>query len=347
MQDFIKNNLYKRSMISYALYPLSLLNWLIVKFRRQFLASSRLAVKDIKLICVGNITSGGTGKTPFVIYLAKYLEGKGKRIAVISRGYKGSFENNNKIIADSNGLKDIAKEAGDEPYLIASRLQGTTVVVGKNRKKSLQLLLERDDKPDIIIFDDAYQHLKIKYDYSFVVFNGESPIGNGFLLPAGILREPLAHIKYADYIVFNAYTKAPDYLKIYHKPIINVSYRLTNLKNNNEIDIADKKLALLSAIGVPASFEKTIINAGYEFSKHFVFPDHYGFNDIKELNRIELCLKKEAIDFLICTEKDNVKLDRIDHKLPLLVACSEFTTDSQGETILNEFYDQLTCQKGV
>ncbi|HPK41530.1 MAG TPA: tetraacyldisaccharide 4'-kinase, partial [Candidatus Cloacimonadota bacterium] len=317
MQDFIKNSLYKRSIVSYALYPLSLLNWLIVKFRRQFLASSRLAVKDIKLICVGNITSGGTGKTPFVIFLAKYLESRGKKIAVISRGYKGSLENSNQIIADSNGLKDCAKEAGDEPYLIASRLQGVTVVVGKNRRKSLQLLLERDDKPDIIIFDDAYQHLKIKYDYSFLVFNGESPIGNGFLLPAGILREPLDHIRYTDFIVYNSYTKAPDYLKKCHKPIINVSYRLTDLKNNNGMDLTDKKLALVSAIGVPASFEKTIHNTGYNFKKHFIYPDHYDFNDIKELESIRLYIKEEGIDFLICTEKDFVKLDRIDHKLPL------------------------------
>ncbi len=340
IQNFIKKHLLQRSIISYLLYPLSLLYALILKIRRIYYQKKALSVQNIKLICVGNISSGGTGKTPFVIFLAEYLKQNGFNPAVITRGYHGAFENDNKLISDRMGIKEEASMAGDEPFLIARRLKNVPVVVGKNRIKSLDILMTHSEKPDVIIFDDAFQHVKIQYDYTFLVFNGESPVGNGFNLPAGILREPLSHARLSDFIVFNSYDEIPLVLTQLKKPILRVQYQITEIleaKTQTVPDLSGMKIALLSAIGVPAAFEKTVQNNGITFCRHFIFSDHYDFSDKAELEQIRQTLIQDKIDYILCTEKDFSKLVKIDHGLPLLVACSKFILNSADHPLLHDF----------
>ncbi len=330
MQNLIENHLYKRSPISYLLWPISFKYSLILKLRR-LLTKQRYKSK-CKIISVGNIVSGGSGKTPFTIFLTNYLKEKGFKIAVSHRGYKGKFENENKLISDENEVFDFARDAGDEAFLLASKLKGIPVIVGKNRRLSIRILEEKFPNLDYIILDDSFQHLKVFHDLDFVVFNEIGGIGNGFILPAGILREPLSALKYSDYIVFNGDGEIPNQIKKYNKPILQGEYRIKCFsdKDGNKIQPVGK-LALLSGIGLPRSFENTIRKTDLSFEKHFCFPDHYDFKDKAILQKIETELKKERIDQLLITEKDFAKLRFIKHNLPLVVVEVEFVLEKPEE----------------
>ena len=334
LQNLIDKNLYKRSLLSYLLFPISLKYSFLQKIRRQiYRRFPSLSYRSkIKIISVGNIVSGGSGKTPFTIFLAKHLSEKGKNVAVSHRGYQGKFENENKLISDRNRVFDFAPAAGDEAFLLASKLNEIPVIAGKNRRLSIRILERKFPDLDFIILDDSFQHLKVHRHWDFVVFNENGGIGNGFVLPAGILRESLSALKFADGIVFNGKGKIPSYLSKFGKPIFRVSYKITKFydANENEISLSDlknKKIALLSAIGQPKSFEKTVSEAGLKFSEHYRFPDHYDYSHKQVLKDLQNKLYKEKIDFLLTTEKDFAKLKFLTVDLPLVVMAIEMKTD--------------------
>ena len=334
IQKFIEKNLYKRSLISYFLLPLSLKFAFLQIVRRSIYRNFPLLSykSNIKIISVGNIVSGGSGKTPFTIFLAKKLSEKGKKVAVSHRGYKGKFEYGNKLISDREKMFDFAVDAGDEAFLLASKLKGIPVIAGKNRRLSVKILEKKFPDLDYIILDDSFQHLRVKHDLDFVVFNEIGGIGNGFVLPAGILREPLSALKYADCLVFNGEKKVPEYLKKTEKPIVKISYEISRFYDFEENEISfsrleNSRIALLSAIGQPKSFEKTVQNAGLKFVKHFRFPDHYDYSESLVLAKIKEKLKKDKVEFLLTTEKDFAKLKFRKTGLPLIVVAIRLKSD--------------------
>jgi len=338
MQKFIENHLYKRSLLSYLLWPVSLKYALLQKCRRGFykLFSSLVYKSKFKIMSVGNIVSGGSGKTPFTIFLTKYLTEKGFKVAVSHRGYKGKFEKKNVMISDRNEIFEFAEEAGDEAYLLASKLKGIPVIVGKNRKASIEILGKKFSDLDYIILDDSFQHLKVFHDLDFVVFNEIGGIGNGFVLPAGILRESISALKFADYIVFNGEGEVPEKLLKSEKPVLKGNYKIKRFYDINENEISletlkKSKITLLSAIGLPSSFENTIQKSGLKFEKHFRFPDHYDFKDKTILQNIEKELEKDKIGFLLTTEKDFAKLKFVENNLPLVIMEVEFVLENIEE----------------
>lgn len=330
MQKLIEQNLYKKSLLSWLLWPFSLVYSIVLILRRKFCSGGYRS--RCQIISVGNIVSGGSGKTPVTIFLAKYLQQQEKKVAVSHRGYKGKFEHQNKLISNKNDVFDFAKEAGDETYLLASKLPGIPVIAGRNRINSIRILEENYPDLEYIILDDSFQHLKVQHDLDFVVFNAIGGMGNGFLLPAGILREPLSALKFADYIVWNGKAEIPSKLKKFNKPILRGEYQIKKFTDSRGKEISlSGKLALLSAIGLPASFENTIRKAGINFEKHFRFPDHYDFKNKGIIQEISDEIKLKNIDYLLTTEKDFAKLQFIEHYLPLAIVEIEFELENIGE----------------
>ena len=327
MQNLIEKNLYKKSLLSYLLLPLSVIYSVVILLRRKL--HSRGFKSSCKIISVGNIVSGGSGKTPVTIFLVKYLQKQGKNVAVSHRGYKGKFEDENKLISDENEVYNFAKDAGDETFLLATKLAGIPVISGKDRKRSIQILEEKYPDLEYIIIDDSFQHLKVQHDLDFVVFNAIGGIGNGFVLPSGILREPLSALRYSDYIVFNGKGEIPVRIQKFNKPILKGKYHIKCFTDINRKEIKPEgKLALLSGIGLPKSFENTIHEAGLHFEKHFSFPDHYDFKNNAVIKQISADVKLEKIDFLLTTEKDFAKLQFIKHDLPLVIVEVEFVLEN-------------------
>ena len=157
------------------------------------------------MISVGNITVGGTGKTPATAFIARLLIGRGLKVAVLSRGYGGSMEGETAIVADGRTILLDAGQCGDEPYLLAATVPGLMVVMGADRYSAGMLAMERLS-PDIFLLDDGFQHLRLRRDLDILLVDWARPFGNGRTLPAGLLREPLSAVQRADLVV---YTRCP------------------------------------------------------------------------------------------------------------------------------------------
>ncbi len=296
---------------------------IIIKIREIFylykiLKSSKL---NAYVISIGNLTTGGTGKTPITCEIANYINSNfHKNTAVISRGYGGQLSNKNTNII-SNGKKIFydSIQAGDEPFWMAKNSQNTAVITGKNRVKSGQYAID-NFKSEILLLDDGFQHLKLERDLDIILIDCEKVFGNGFLLPAGPLREPLSKIKRADKIII-VNKKPYDSLsekqceevsqKIQQKykknPIICKLYpdKIYDLKTNKIV--SPVKSVAFAGIGQPEFFFNSLENQNIELLEEIVFHDHYLYTKLDIENILKKATEKKA-DSIITTEKDAVKL---------------------------------------
>jgi tetraacyldisaccharide 4'-kinase len=324
MHDLVEKHLKQKTWLSWLLSPLSICYAFIVLFRR-FLYDNfpSLSYRSlIQIISVGNITIGGTGKTPFVIHLVSDLKKQDKKVAIILRGYKSKSEHKNILI--QNELRD---DIGDEANLYAQKFPEIPICVGSDRVKSIKILEQKFPNLDYIIMDDGFQYLKVIQDKKYLLFQSKNPIGNGFCLPAGILREPLSSIKYADHIIINGHKSFLDMSFIeqivsYDKPINYGSYELTVIYDMNKYlinvsSLSGKNILLLSAIGSPKSFEFTIASAGIPFSEHIALPDHFDFPDTF-IESHQMYFRE--FDYVLTTEKDATKLPFIENLLIISIA---------------------------
>jgi len=338
----IQNHLLKRSLLSYALYPLSLIYGCWQNQRRTYY--QRKAYKaPCKIISIGNIVSGGSGKTPLTITLANLLQKKGLKVAVSHRGYKSAFENNPHIIADDSGLLFDVQQTGDEAYLIASSLPEVPVAVGRKRKEAIQILLQNYPDLEIIILDDALQHYYVYRDLDIISFDASLGLGNGFVIPAGYLREPLANIPSQSIAVINHKNEQQRQLswleKIIRKglPVFHCFGSPSCFRNsdNNTFPLTylnDKKIVLSSAIANPVSFEQSVHSLGLSFMKHYTFQDHYAFQDAS--------LPKKLLelnpDYILCTQKDIMKLAKFELLKNRLLALELIYSFEQEDKFLNQ-----------
>ncbi|MFZ3207577.1 MAG: tetraacyldisaccharide 4'-kinase, partial [Geobacteraceae bacterium] len=184
------------------LWPLSLVYANIMRLRALVYRHGALRVNRLPrpVIAVGNLTVGGTGKTPMVALLCRDLLERGKRVTVLSRGYGGKAGKEPRIVSDGRTLFLSPAEAGDEPYMLAVTMPGLAVVIGSDRYRAGLFALEHL-APDIFIMDDGFQHLRLWRDLNILLVDSRSPFGNGLTLPAGLLREPVGAMKRADLVV--------------------------------------------------------------------------------------------------------------------------------------------------
>lgn len=282
---------YSDNSLSRLLTPLGWLFCLLVAARR--FAYRIGALKSVRLpvavIVVGNITVGGTGKTPLVIWLAKYLSGHGYRPGIISRGYGGQSPVwPLPVEPDSD-----AGMVGDEPVLIAGRT-GCPVVVGPDRVAAANYLLARHEC-DVVLSDDGMQHYRLARDIEIGVLDGERRLGNGRCLPAGPLREPRSRLSEVDFIVSSVCADGGAYAMSLRGTVL---HNLASGESRAVFEWREETVHAVAGIGNPARFFETLRQSGLKVIEH-PFPDHYP-------------LQREDLDFddgypVLLTEKDAVK----------------------------------------
>ena len=280
------------------LYLLSLVYGIIVRvacfsYRRGILPGYK---SKIKVISVGNITLGGTGKTPFVQYLAKSLFEEGKKVVILSRGY-----------------------SMDEPRLLEANLPGIKVITGRDRIKKAKEI-EKNCPCEAIILDDGFQHWRLKRDLDIVLLNSREYLGNRNLIPCGILREPASSLRRADIIVLSKADMANDLslIKEELRRINPLALVVESRHQPQELYIIDgkgmglnalngKKVCLLSGIADPDSFARMVIKLGSSIALDLRYPDHYSYKDRDIPDIINKC-RQRKLDTIVTTEKDLKRL---------------------------------------
>jgi len=289
---------YKRAPWLIILTPFSLIYRFIVFIRRFYYRVGIFKVHRlaVPVIVVGNITVGGTGKTPFVIWFANYLKTQGYKPGIVSRGYGGKADH---YPFDVEAKSD-PSVAGDEPVLIARNTQ-CPVVIDPKRTRAAQYLLSEHDC-NIIISDDGLQHYALGRDIEIAIVDGERRYANGFCLPAGPLREPVSRLKHVDFIVNNGGHAPGEFtMQLIDKELHAVSGGSHPLPKGSHTSVQ-----AIAGIGNPERFFKRLEHLGYEFISH-IFPDHhqYSFADINF----------GEDDVILMTEKDAVKCEAFaDHR---------------------------------
>jgi len=275
----------------------------------------------MKIISVGNITLGGTGKTPFVVELARIFREEFRREpAVLIRGY-----------------------GWDESAMLKSKLKDTPILVGEERARSARRAIKLYAS-DTAILDDGFQHWELGRDLDIVLIDSKKPFGNGCLFPRGVLREPESSLKRADIVVLTKVNSASgdteplkaeirkikgdiEILEAVHRP---KHFYDTKLRKDVDLSrIAGKRVMLLSSIGDPEYFEYTVKGLGAAVVEHIVFGDHHNYSEPDKSRIMKRCSER-AFDIIVTTEKDAVKLARMsivfsDHTVLVLVIATEIT----------------------
>jgi tetraacyldisaccharide 4'-kinase len=283
-----------RNVISLVLWPLSLLYCALAVVKRWLYISHILPgyTLDVPVVVVGNITVGGTGKTPFVVWLAYWLKSQGKQPGIVLRGYGGKSNTWPLTVTETTS----ASEAGDEAVLLA-RQTGCPVVAAPDRVAAIRTLLS-EHECNIVISDDGLQHYRMRRDLEIAVVDGVRRFGNGFCLPAGPLREPRWRAKHADLVVING-DHEDDELGM---TIEAAGFR--NLASGETVGpqhfIDRPAVHAIAGIGNPERFFSTLRQLGLQ-SRNHPFPDHFRFAST------DIC-PDEAGD-VIMTEKDAVKCE--------------------------------------
>jgi len=289
-----------RSAWQISLFPLSLLFGALAALRRVAyqLGWLRAVRLPVPLVVVGNISVGGTGKTPLVLWLAKFLRAQGFRPGIVSRGYGGAA-----VGASAVDVGSDPRDVGDEPVLLA-RKSGCPVWVGRDRVAAAQALLNAHPECDVVLSDDGLQHYRLARDVEIVVVDGERGFGNGRLLPAGPLREPVARLGRMDAVVVNqregtGTVDIPAGLRFDMRLQGNLFYNLAQPERTvTAADFQGKKLHAVAGIGHPERFFEHLTALGLNFEPH-AFPDHHPYRAGD--------LQYPSADAVLMTEKDGVK----------------------------------------
>jgi len=289
----------------------------------------------VPVVVVGNLTVGGTGKTPIVEKFARSLALRGRHVAILSRGYKSRAEPSYrrlwrwishgenpppKVVSDGQQVLLDSAEAGDEPFMLARNLPGVVVLVDKNRVKAGQYAIKKFGS-DILLLDDGFQYLSLRGQHNVLLVDKTNPFGNHHLLPRGILREPVQHLRRASYVFITKSESQADgelreTIRQYHPEVevIECAHRPTYLHSINNgstrlslDDLRGRRIAAFSGIATPESFEKILRSLGAEIGYNKRFLDHHRFTP-EELERFFTRALDAKADLIVTTEKDAVRL---------------------------------------
>lgn len=281
------------------------------------------------VISVGNITVGGTGKTPMVIYLAKHFQQARLAPVVITRGYGGRRREKLTIVSDGQKIMAGHETVGEEAILLAESLPGVAVIVSPDKVRAAEAAVDHF-RADLVILDDAFQHRRIFRDLDILLLDFFRPLGNGLVFPGGPMREAPEGLARADVIVFTANTGVsypvaleevashtaeilsgkffgrdkPSFTAV-RKPV--GLYRLGSSEMLSPAILYQKKVCLLSGIGMPEGFKKTVESLGAVIEDHRIYPDHHLYQQ-RDMDDLGEFFRKVQVDYVVTTEKDAIKL---------------------------------------
>src|SRR5213596_2534019 len=320
------------------LYSLSFIYERLVQFRLYLYRKRVLRERALGclVISIGNLTVGGTGKTPIVEKFARALQSGGRRVAILSRGYKSVPRKRSwldrikkkdvdppRVVSDGKSLLLDSLTAGDEPYMLAHNLKNVAVLVDKDRVKSGLFAIETMNA-DTLLLDDGLQYLHLKHRLDIVLVDRQAPFGNEFLLPRGTLREPPRNLRRASYIFITKSTgesneRLIERIRRYNRTaeIIECAHKPLHLQNVLTGEIAPLEqlrgtfIGSICAIAAPDSFEDGLrkLGARIEIAKRYI--DHHRYTEAELQSFINRCIRRD-LEMVVTTEKDAVRF-------PLLV----------------------------
>lgn len=308
------------------LIPLSFLYGQTMRLREALYARGVFSQRSLacRVISVGNLTVGGTGKTPVVIAVANALSACGRRVGVISRGYRRRSTSEIMLVSDGKSVREDPEETGDEPFLIARRCPGVAVAVGANRPLVGRYLVDRY-RVDTLVLDDGFQHLALRRDTDLLLLDASAPFGNGYLLPRGRLREPISAIGRASAVLLTRAGQAGRLEEIKsriravapHVPIgvsDFVPSAVREVGGDGEEHpgvLKGRRVLAVSGIAQPDSFRRLLEGMGATVAGQCVFPDHHAYSP-EDVHRLQRTAERLDVDRIVTTEKDAVKLAHIE-----------------------------------
>jgi tetraacyldisaccharide 4'-kinase len=327
----------RASILRGILYLLSFIYERLVQLRLYFYRKRILRERALGclVISVGNLTVGGTGKTPIVEKFARALQAGGRRVAILSRGYKSvprkrswvdrlrkSMVEPPRIVSDGKSLLLDSRTAGDEPYMLAHNLKDVVVLVDKDRVKSGLLAIDKW-KIDTLLLDDGLQYLHLKHRLDIVLVDRQAPFGNDFLLPRGTLREAPRNLRRASYIFITKttgdsnealiqrirrYNRTAEIIECAHKPLY-----LQNVFTGERLPLErlrDAFIGSICGIAAPESFEGALkkLGAHVDLAKRYI--DHHYYTEAELTTFINRCIRRDLV-MIVTTEKDAVRMPHL------------------------------------
>lgn len=318
-------------MKSLLLPPLSALYGAVT--RTHLALYQRGTFRTVKLerpvISVGNITAGGTGKTPLVEWVAKTLAASGKRVCILTRGYGRKNPRSQVVVSDGQTIRTTLAEAGDEPFLLANNLLGSAAVISNANRVSAGRYAIETFGTECFVLDDGFQHFRLARDLNIVTVDATNPWGDGRLLPYGRLREPISGLSRADCVVLTRCDQATNLEEIRY--LIRVPVFESTMRVRNRLE-AEGPVAAFCGVGNPESFFAQLRKHGYELVFERAYTDHHWYtqNDVDDL--VQKATKRGAKS-LITTAKDAVKLRSLSLPLPLHVLEVEISIKNEAALV--------------
>jgi tetraacyldisaccharide 4'-kinase len=304
-------------------------------YRRGTFRTTKL---ERPVISVGNITAGGTGKTPLVEWVAKTVArggtgaGPGKKVCILTRGYGRENPQQQVVVSDGNTILATPTEAGDEPYLLATNLLGSAAVISNADRASAGRYAIETFNTDCFVLDDGFQHLRLARDLNIVTIDATNPWGGGQLLPRGFLREPVSGLIRADCVVLTrcdqvdnletVRTEITDLIR--GRPLFESSMRTVNAL------FGTGPVAAFCAVGNPKSFFTQLRKHAYELVLEKAFADHHAYTQ-KDVDSLIAAATRAGAKGLITTAKDAVKLRSLSFSLPWQVLQIEIEIKKEAE----------------
>jgi tetraacyldisaccharide 4'-kinase len=304
------------------------------------------------VVSIGNVTVGGTGKTPAACLIAEWGLREGYRVAVLSRGYRGRYQEEVLVVSDGNQVKAGPLEAGDEPYLMAKRLPGVPVLVSKKRQLA-GAQAHAQFGTDFFVLDDGFQHLSLARDLNLVLIDATNPFGNGHLLPWGPLREPVRQLGRADAFIITRSEGSRSDLgarlgrQFPSKAIFYSGHTPTELifpykgETLGPDFLKGKRAIAFAGIGQPGAFRDTLLGLGVELPLFKEFRDHHSFRR-QEVRALIRERERLGADYLLTTEKDWVRVENLGLRDPQLAYLRiNFSLLSGGDTFFRMIRERI------